>query len=439
MTNTQHPVNIFIYIGFTSIISYLAIYLGINFLKYLAVFTQSIVILISVTIILKYRKSINWNITFPILSVLSIYPISRIFFSSIDSWNFKHITDGLILHGGYYYLPIVGLAIAILTHSEQFNLRVLLLNFSKLFLPVGILITINITLHQAISGGVGAAYIVFNNCLIPASLLAFLPKPRKYNYLGWISIISILYVSSLISSRSYFIVGIFIAAGALIHTVKMDKKTSFTLILICSLAYLTGASSVMTENSLVQNQSIYDKFQLDSLLISFQSFLKDGDPSSLFFWKGNSRAGILSDAFRYFTFEDYVIGKGIFATYISFVKRSVIEMNWGQEVFRWGIPYVVFSIYIYIRGYFFLRRNKYSHHDILFPILSVLVLIRLLDGFIYGDPRLSVYNLIVFWGIMLQGIKKNNTTLLHIRFRRIVPKLLVKPPRIHKDFHVKKC
>ena len=168
-------------------------------------------------------------------------------------------------------------------------------------------------------------------------MLTFYLKPRKYFYIGWLSIISIIYISSLIGSRSYLIVGILLGVFSLSNSIRVDKKTFYIIIYICSIAYLIGLFSFLTESTLLQKKSVYEKFQFDSMFYMFEKIINDPRTANILLWEGNSRADILIDAFRNFTFEQYLWGRGVFGTYISFVKRSTIEMGWYQ-LFRWGVP-----------------------------------------------------------------------------------------------------
>jgi len=420
MLKKHHPANLCIYIGLASISTYIAVIFSINILKYAAALTQIITLIISSAIIFGYKKSINWNLSLPILLVISFYPLFRIFIVSISTFDFKVITDGLIVRGGYYQLPIVGLAMAILTHAQSFNSKALLLRFSRYFFVIGVLLSIYCILFQAKLGGVGAGYLALDNCFIPISLLAFISMPKKYIYVGLLSIMSIIILSSLISSRSYLMIGLYFIIGYSILSIKTNKRIVCTIIAITLVFYWSGLFSFLSESPLIRNRSVVEKFEVDSFFSVLNEFLKHGDFATLFFWKGNSRADILIDAFNSFTLQDYLFGRGVFATYISFIERETIEMGWAQEIFWWGIPYVVLTICVLVRGAYFLRINKLFQNDPIIRALSVLILIRLLDSFIYGVPQMSVYNLLVFWGVMLQGVRKNDSLLKKIEFQRVV-------------------
>ena len=248
----------------------------------------------------------------------------------------------------------------------------------------------------------GAGYLAYVNCFIPLSLLAFLPITTKHFYIGWMSIFSIIFFASMQSSRSYILVGLYFTTAAFFVLYKNSKKITFIFIILGSLLYTSGSSYYFQENT-----KVVEKFQTDSPSIVITNSIDSASLLPLFFWKGNSRAGILIDAFSDFSLSDWLFGRGVFATYISFTERSIIEIGWAQDTFRFGILYVLFTM-----SFLWFAQKKLNsififEHNILYKVLSTLIIIKILDAFIFGVPQYSLYNLFVFWGLMLITIKKN--------------------------------
>ncbi len=109
-----------------------------------------------------------------------------------------------------------------------------------------------------------------------------------------------------------------------------------------------------------------------------------------------------------FDLYDWLFGKGLFGTYTSFVTRSTIELHWAQETFRLGIIYVLITILIFLITIKKIKKiNSPLNKDFL-NVLSILIVIKLLDSFIYSMPDVSVYNLLVFYGIMMLSFKNQN-------------------------------
>jgi hypothetical protein len=139
--------------------------------------------------------------------------------------------------------------------------------------------------------------------------------------------------------------------------------------------------------------TVGEKFQFESLYSNFYRTISEGNLLFLWEWEGNSRQIIIADAFVNFDFGQWIFGKGITGTYQSFVERSVIEMGFLNELFRWGLSYfgVLFISFIII----FFNRSKLKNSQIKSLVFSF-VFIRFLDGFIYGSSTGDLYNLLFF-------------------------------------------
>jgi hypothetical protein len=402
--NLTIATKIVIAIGVTSLSGYFGILLNINYFKYISVIAQALSIIWSIKVIWHYKIFINWGFSFPIIIIISLYPLLRIIFESISFSNLKAFTDGFIVYGGYYQLVISGYALALLVllAKEKIGNEIL---FTYSFFAIPISIVILIFIFKTSINITGASYLVISNCFIPLSLLSLYPSSKKSIIIGWVAIVLLFIISAKVSSRSYTIVSIFITINGLISLVRFRKRNiALLLFTVMLLFYFSAGLNPIKQISDNKRTNIVDKFQIKSLSKSFNNFSESGDLMDLYNWEGNSRKGILLDAFKNFDLNRWLFGIGIFGTYASFVKRSTIEIGWAQDTLRWGLPYVLFFILITILSIKSLKRIKLKTSDHIFYVLSIIVLIRLIDGFIFGALETSVYNLVFFWGIMSQGV-----------------------------------
>lgn len=406
------PVTMFLMIGFVSAGVYFGILWNLDFLKYIAALSEIYIFLISFFIIYRYKTYINWQYAFFILFFIFLYPFLRIVIISLKSFDIKMIIDGLIAKGGYYQLPLVGLAISLLIIKNNFKINDILYKLSFILLPVGVIFSFLGIFIQAQEGHVGIVYLVYVTCFIPVALLSISPSNKIQLYLGWISIFLIFYFSALQDSRSYTLVAVYLSFAALNSLYKKNKKLFFSLILLIIVFYFMGSFSFFIHNHLNDKESVVGKFKFHSLLEALNMSFSTGNFSYLFFWKGNSRASILIDAFGNFNLLDFLFGKGIFGTYLAhfshgFLERTTIELGWAQELFYWGSIYVIslFIAMLYANRY--IKKNKkLLFKNSIYPILNSLIIINILDAFVYGMPEYSIYNALVFTGIMMPAIKK---------------------------------
>ena len=390
-------------IAIASILSYISIITDDDLLKYISAITQISALILSLRIILLLRKIINWETIIPILLVLAVYPLYRIILDVITASNSKALTDGLIIYWGYYQLVLIGFALALLT-KEGIG-HSLLKSYAYFALPVGIVLLIT-TFSSPVEYTVGLGRIGITNCFVPLALLAFHPGKRTNLILGLSGVFGIFLMSVGILSRSFFIIGLLLLFFSLVSAFRIRKVLVAIVVVSLFVAYSFDMFSFLSQASLIRETSTLEKFEIRSLEESIIKSIQTGEFEYLYYWQGNSRAEILLDAFGDFGTKDWIFGSGIFATYSSFVERSTIEIGWAQEVFRFGFFYLIPVFLFIIVGYIRLKRNKSYNTDPVFRILGYLLLIRLLDGFLYGVPEASVYNLFFFWGLTMQGITK---------------------------------
>ena len=399
---------IFLLLAISSITSQLGIIYNINILKYISSASFIFVLLLSLYQIIIHNKIIDWKYAIVLLTILYFYPLISISIDVFSNFSFKLFTDGFIIKGGYYHLIIISLALV--TFSDRINFYEILRKYIFLTYPIAILL-IFLTFKASIDSALSIGFLAFNNVLIPGSLLVFLSKDNKDFILGWLSILLILFVSSYLGSRSYTLISFYFILFAFIFLYKKNKKLILKISFIGALLYLIGGLSFFNKTSSLREENILDRFQFESLVSTFNKFLENFDFTILFMWEGNSRSGILIHAFKNFDFYDWLLGKGLFATYHSFIERSTIELHWAQETFRWGIIYTIFTIFIFLIAKKYLKNYSTNYNKEFIGVIGILVFIKLLDGFIYGMPSISLYNVLVFYGIMLLSIKNKKVML----------------------------
>ncbi|WP_428329098.1 hypothetical protein [Mucilaginibacter sp.] len=395
----------------TALLSFLGIVFSSLILKYITVISLAYALVMSFQVFNEYKKSINWKKARIILWVLCYYPLLRIFIDVFTQrFEAKTFIDGFIIYGGFYELPIIALSLAVLT--KYCDGYYLLYRYAYFSFPIGCVITALClaTNNQSIIG-LGQNAIV--NCFVPVALLAFYPSNKKSTILGWVAIIFIFFVGAKIWSRSYSLVGFYFAVGGIRAFFKNgQKKLGYNIIVGLLACYFLGVFSFFTTKSNVQDSSIADKYQTGSLVKALSDFAENGDFVKLFYWEGNSRSSILVDAFSNFKVTDVLLGKGVFGTYQSFVQsgtfgddfayidRAGIELGWANEAFRWGVPYIIIVIWMMVSAYRKIKKDKRLYADPFTRIVGILIIIKVLDAFVYGIPETSVYNLLMYVGIM---------------------------------------
>ncbi|RZM04776.1 MAG: hypothetical protein EOO88_55830, partial [Pedobacter sp.] len=306
-------------VAVASILAYAGIKLGSEVLKYISVVGQLYALFAGIRILVRFRKAIIWKRATPLLVVTALYPFVRIVWDASSDFQFKTLTDTIIASGGYYQLPVIALALAVLT-QQDYGAR-LLWRYALFALPVGFAL-IPVIVGGGEENGPGWGTVALNNLLIPVALLALNPSRKYRAVVGWLGIALIFFVSARIWSRSYTLVAGYLTLFAILASfISGHKRIGFGLCCTLLLLYLLGASSIFSDTAAVRDASVADKFQLDTLMQSLQNFVRTGDVLQLFYWSGNSRSGILIDAFGSFSLSQWLFGRGILARYQSFVER----------------------------------------------------------------------------------------------------------------------
>ena len=378
--------------------------------KFLSVGAQAATLLLSLYIILRFNSMVIWRRAMPLFVAMSFFPLIRIMWDAITYPVFKHLTDTLAIDASYYESVLTGLALSLLARSGN-EYKVLLRYCLIIGLPIG---SICAAICLSLGGeGTGWGMICIDDFIFPVALLALFPKRKINATLGWLAIGAILFVSSQIWSRSYFLVGSYVAIAAICALFVANYKRFVIIIaILLATACYAGFFGIFTKQPDYQASSMAQKFEIDTLVVSINNSIKTGDLNELLYWQGNSRADVLNDAFYSFTLKDWLWGRGISAEYESFVKRSTIEVGWAQELFRWGFLYV--SIFLITMLYasvklakaLKIRQSAYKQ-GIVFILLTTLI-VKFLDGFIFGLAIVSVYNVMVFWAVMHCAVRSKS-------------------------------
>lgn len=393
--------NLLLYVGIAGLLGHISIAYAINPLKYLVVLTQFFALFCAISIIYKNLNFLDIARSFNKVIFISSIPFIVILADIYLNYNFQNFTYGFFLIGQYYLLPLVGLAIACVIRRDPDGFEGRLRQFIfPMSLFVGALAVggfIDLSAARVVS-----MYTVYDNLLIPASMLIFLAKKRIHFLLGFASLISIVLFCALQGSRSYMLVSLYIFIFYFSFFL-INNKISPLIRLAVPVAGILFAplfGAILQSILGFGEGALESKLRLDSLLPTLRNFLATGDFLALYFWEGNSRSEIILDAFHDFSTEEYFWGKGIFATYVSFIERSTIEVGLAQELFRYGGIYVFIFIFISLSSaaIIFFDKNIASYN--IRAMLSSIIIVRILDYMIYGMPTYSVYSLLFWTAVM---------------------------------------
>ncbi|MFD2543282.1 hypothetical protein ACFSSB_13190 [Lacinutrix gracilariae] len=377
-----------------ALFKHLSISHGLEILKPITIVLYVFAIYWSITIINKYSNFVNWKRVKPMLVIFLIYPFIRLVIDVIlvNSFVFKHLTDAFYVRFQYYVLFLIGLSQAIIIVNKD--------NFFKGFIKAywiifASLLGLFITLFNYTS--FGDVYFLLENLLVPFSFLVF-HKTKNYRRIGYINLAIGIILVSVLASRSYLLVFIYILAflGYIKLYKEKDKFKKTGRALFIFLILLVLFNSPLLTN--LQETPLYEKINIESLYESLsgeQSLIEED-------YKGDSRSRIIKDAFHNFNIGNIIFGKGIFGQYKSFVERNTIEIGWLQQAFWFGFVFVLFQIYFYFRSMKLNLKQKKEH---LF-VFGIIISVKFLDSFIYGMPNMSLYNLFVAIGMFTPFIKR---------------------------------
>lgn len=364
---------------------------GVSILKPLNAFLYFSLVIYSIIYIKKYNNLFKKPKIFFIFLFFNVYILIKLFIDFLDTFSFKSFTEIFILRYQYYSLSILALPFAIYLKNKKsfFSL------YTKQFKYIGFICLLLIFSIIDIYD-IGVAYFLIASLVLPLSLLVFSDQ-KSYKIIGFIfCVLGLVYVS-LVASRSYFLVFLYILLIATIRYFKSKSRFKFfKIIFVLILGYILINASLLVNK--FSNSPIYEKFKIGSI-----ENLLNGTNSSFSDYEGDSRSVMINDAFKNFVLEDFLFGKGINYQYESFIKRNTIEIGILQEAFWFGFIFVFFSSYFLIESSIKLLKEKNNE---LSSFFGIVILIRVLDSFVYGMPEISIYTFLAFVGLYLPYVKK---------------------------------
>lgn len=390
-------------IGLTSIVIYVAKSQSVDAFKYLSVLMLVVISVSTFNLLSENRYQINWNRAVCYLGILFFYPTLHIIVSLFQEFSLKKTIDGLILSAPYYQLPISALALLGWLSRTGMDFGRILEKYVVIITPIVVAFGF-LGLFSVSSEKVGSVYNLFNNFFIPVLMLLFFRRGFNMSLFAYMLIGLALYLVGVIGSRSYMLVFMYLLFFALFAGSISEKLMR---ILVATMALSIIFYLFFNNQSVVDEESfaLVRKLDVNSLLDSLSSSIEGGGLVSLFFWEGNSRAQILLDAFEEFSLSDYLFGKGIFGLYESFVVRNTIEIGWAQEMFWFGSFYVGLVFFLMFVSWVNVRRNYHSNNSKIFYFFGSIIIVRMLDGMVFGMPTYDVYNFLFFMALMSNCLK----------------------------------
>jgi hypothetical protein len=395
--------------GLSSTVTFLAAGNSINLLKFPAVLLQITLLITALKTLRGMRSHIDWPRATLYIAILSVYPISHIIISVIVGLEMKKITDGFFIYSTYYQLPLVALAITVLIKEggADFKIEEIIKRYGLWMIPIyGISIILgNFTFS---SDELGGTYLIFNNLLIPFVTLLFFSKINgKTKIMALISLTAILILVIMFGSRSYLLVISYLIFFILIR-VKLTLKKVLLVLSISLMVIVLNLSFSSSPGSFINNDdAMTKKLNLEDIEDALSRAVSQGSFQPIFEAESNSRSEIVIDAFSNQSVSEIMVGKGIFGTYESFVERNTIELGWAQEIFWFGFVYVGLVFLLSLNSWYWLKRSYRSSHADYTYFLSSILVIRFLDGWIFGMPSADLYNLFFFLAVMFPCVKKN--------------------------------
>lgn len=362
----------------------------------------------AVVIILKFRGIKFRTGSLIIIVIFSIIPLVRIFCDAVSIWTPKAITDALFIMMPYYYLPIFAYAFVIVSAGHE---NILLSNLRRVVifgaLPACVYTGYIIRSGQA-EQTVGLLYALIANIFVPISFLSVSRSGRSLVLAGWMSIVMIGAISALIGSRSYLLVSAIALIFSVLWSGSFGHRAGVGVrflgrSLVCIATLVVAA--ILLPSNVGADIPVVEKLRLPELLDSINQAIAEGSATRMFYWSGNSRSIIIQDAFSDFDFAEWIFGRGTFGTYKSFVERHTIEVGWLQESFNWGVPYVLIVIGISLIALFKLTCQRQEASGTKNMYIMAIVL-KLVDGFIYGMPEFSLYNFIYFAALCSSAVPR---------------------------------
>lgn len=391
-------------VGGSSLMVFFASAYGVLAFKVLAVLLMLVTGYGTAILLRRYGDAIHPLRAVLALALLSVVPYLRILIEVLPTFSSRHILDGIFVFGPYYLMPFTGLAVVAYLAStgvafDRCLRRILpwLAGLVALFAAARMVSLDPARIHTV--------YTIYNNFIIPAALLLFFPALRRNVLIGAAALTIMVVLSTIQGSRSYLLVFMYLGVFSLLFgPYRLQSKVLF-IGLILLVAVAAGPTALQIAFSSGSDATILKKLKLASLLPTLETAFNNGDLLKIYFWEGNSRSGVLVDAFKGFTGWDYAWGRGLTATYESFVTRTTIEIGYAQELFWIGLVTLV-PVFVYsLVALFGILMRPGWRSGFLGSAMVGIGLTRLLDGFILGMPIMSLYTLFYWMFVMQLALK----------------------------------
>ena len=382
--------------------------IGIDFnntlLKFLAVGALASAYFIAVHILM--GNTLGFKLARPIflIVVLSFYPLLCIGIAVASDLSFKQFTDGYIIFGSYYFLPILSLAFIVAFLRGQAQKIIVL--FSLASAPLVVLMA---------KIGYGAetpqfyGHIIIDNFCIPLAFFLLLDGWRRVNILGLVGLCAIGVVGSMVGSRSYLILFAMFVVAFFLNYEKGGSRFGIMIMLVISaalsVAVVVKASSLVSLVGFHSGSTIQEKFMFTTLSSAFEEAVRKKDILELYYWEGNSRADVVKSAFSEMNSVERLFGKGIFGKYEMnmggvTIARSTIEIGWIQELFRWGVVQLAIVFSAILIAFKRLMSGNGLGRGFGIAVVSFLA-IKFLDSWTYGLAVNSNYSMLFYACLLL--------------------------------------
>lgn len=389
-------------IGLSSVLGFQGAATSNEALKIGAGIAALAVIVQTLQLLSRHSKAVDAPRALGMIFLLSFVPTMRILLEMSDELGTRGLINAIVLTSPYYFLPVASLAVLAFMAQTQVPLDVLLRRSLPPIIALAVMLAAMGLVKISTSEVVGL-HMIYNNMFIPMALLLFFTPSRRNAQIGAIGLGAVMLLSALQSSRSYLLVALYILVLVLFRS-GQGRSTRWRIAAVATVVaviFFSTVGGIVAESaSSAGGRPIVDKLRLETLWAAFGEFWQSGELAALFFWEGNSRSTILIDAFASFTIDDYFFGRGVTATYDSFVTRNTIEIGYAQELFWLGLVTVIPTLLFTALALGAIFRQRVWRRTSIGSSLLAIGVVRFLDGLIYGMPVTSIYMLLYWMAVM---------------------------------------
>jgi hypothetical protein len=354
----------------------------------------------------------NWRLfdsgkLYPLLLCMMVIPFGRIMSEAAFTLQLKPITDALFLVSPYYLLVLPAVALTAELSGKPVSFEQTLTTYLYWIAPLAVIFAILAPVNfQGIN--FGNLYAIYDNVIIPTCVLGIISRSTKKINLGLAASALLFILSGIQGSRSYFILSVILFYFTFkARTLYKRRLLPFAILLLAIYSLYVLVIYLNTSES-TESTSVFLKFKLDTLYDSVKAFIYTGDPLELWYWDGNSRAGLIEDAFAGFSLKEWIIGKGIFSTYRSFVERNTIEIGIAQELFWLGLCHIIPVLAILFLAF---KRSRIAFRTtglLLYESSAALIILHFVDSLMFGYPKFSVYTLLYYLSLTSTTVSRSN-------------------------------